>query len=222
MISDQCSVWLSKPAAEHFTACCLRYCRLDRPAGGSVALARSQARHRYQLATERKGAQRCPRLKSDVGLGQIVGRERAGFGHALEGERKALAHAVVGDRQHIGPAQAEDEQHLDGPGADAAHFGEALDDVGVGHFADGGVGGHGAVEGAGGQVAEGLDLVAGDAGGAQRLVGRVEQKLRGGIAAESTRGRGDGWWLRPCRATAGRGWTRAATRRARARDRGGA
>ncbi len=69
-------------------------------------------------------------------------------------------------------------------GADAAHFGEALDDVGVGHFANGGVRGHGAVEGAGGQVAQRLDLVAGDAGGAQGLVGRVEQKLRRGIAAK--------------------------------------
>ena len=41
-----------------------------------------------------------------------------------------------------------------------------------------------AVEGAGGQVAQSLDLVAGDAGGAQRFVGRIEQKLRRGIAAE--------------------------------------
>jgi hypothetical protein len=43
---------------------------------------------------------------------------------------------------------------------------------------------HGAVEGARGQVAQRLDLVAGDAGGAQRLVGSVEQELRRGIAAE--------------------------------------
>ncbi len=44
--------------------------------------------------------------------------------------------------------------------------------------------GHGAVEGAGGQVAQSLDLVAGDAGGAERLVRSVEQKLRRGVAAE--------------------------------------
>ena len=44
--------------------------------------------------------------------------------------------------------------------------------------------GHGAVDGAGGQIAERLDLVAGDAGRAQRLVGSVEQELRCGIAAE--------------------------------------
>ena len=36
----------------------------------------------------------------------------------------------------------------------------------------------------GGQVAQGLDLVAGDAGGAKRLVGGVEQELGCGIAAE--------------------------------------
>ena len=51
-------------------------------------------------------------------------------------------------------------------------------------FANRRVRGHGAVEGAGGQVAQRLDLVAGDAGGAQELVGRVEQELRRGIAAE--------------------------------------
>ena len=62
--------------------------------------------------------------------------------------------------------------------------GEVLDDVGVGHFADGGVGGDGAVEGAGGEVAECLDFVAGDAGGAEGLVGGVEEELRGGVAAE--------------------------------------
>ena len=59
-----------------------------------------------------------------------------------------------------------------------------FDDVGVGHLADGGVGGDGAVESAGGEVAQGLDLVAGDAGGAERLVGRVEEELGGGVAAE--------------------------------------
>ena len=62
--------------------------------------------------------------------------------------------------------------------------GEPLDDFRVGHFADGRVGGHGAVQRAGGQVAQRLDLVAGDAGGAQRLVRRIEQELRRGIAAE--------------------------------------
>jgi hypothetical protein len=44
--------------------------------------------------------------------------------------------------------------------------------------------GHGAIEGAGGQVAQRLDLVAGNAGGAERLVRRVEQELRRGIAAK--------------------------------------
>ena len=44
--------------------------------------------------------------------------------------------------------------------------------------------GHGAIERLGGEIAHCLDLVAGDAGGAQRLVGRVEQQLRRGVAAE--------------------------------------
>ena len=35
-----------------------------------------------------------------------------------------------------------------------------------------------------GQVAQGLDLVAGNAGGAEGLIGRVEQELRRGIAAK--------------------------------------
>ena len=109
-----------------------------------------------------------------VGFGQVGGFDGARFGDALKGEREAFAHAVVGYGQHIGAAQAEDEQHLHGPGADAANFGKAFDDVGVAHLADSGAGGHGAVEGARGKVAQGLDLVAGDAGGAERVVGRVE------------------------------------------------
>ena len=118
-------------------------------------LARSQARHRYQLATERKGRPALAAAEDHVGLGQVGGFNGARFGQALEGERVAFAHAVVGHGQHVGPAHAEDEQHLHGPGADAAHLGEAFDDVGVGHFADGGVRGDGAVEGAGGEVLAG-------------------------------------------------------------------
>ena len=41
----------------------------ERPVGAAF-LARSQARHRYQLATERNGAQRFPLLKSTSGLGR--------------------------------------------------------------------------------------------------------------------------------------------------------
>ena len=149
-----------------------------------MALARSQARHRYQLATERNGAQRFPLLRSTSGLGRSSAAKGAGFGQTLEGERKALADAVVGDREDVGAAHAEDEEHFDGPGADAADLGKVLDDFGVGHFADGCVSGDGAVECAGGKIAESLDLVAGDAGGAERLIGRVEEELGGGIAAE--------------------------------------
>ena len=161
----------------------LDYCRLERPVGG-VLLARSQARQRYQLATERNGRPSFSPFEKDFGLGEIGGFKGAGFGEALEGERKALADAVVGDGENVWAAHAEDEEHFDGPGADAADLGEVLDDFGVGHFFDGGVGGDGSVEDLGGEVAEGFDLVAGDAGGAEGLIGGVEEKLGGGIAAE--------------------------------------
>jgi len=58
-----------------------------------------------------------------------------------------------------------------------------LDDGGIGHFFDGGVCGDGAVEGAGSEVAEGFQLVAGKAGSAKGLVGGVKEELRGGRAA---------------------------------------
>jgi hypothetical protein len=74
-------------------------------------------------------------------------------------------------------------------GADAADGGETLDDFGVRHFADGCVGGHGAIESAGGQVAQGFDLIAGDAGGAERLVGRVEESCGAGSPPKYSRTR---------------------------------
>ena len=102
----------------------------------------------------------------------------------MEGESKSLSDAVVGHREDVRAAHAEDQEHFDGPRADAADLGESFDDVGVRHFADGCVGGNGSVKGPRSQVAEGLDLVARDAGGAQGLVGRVEEELGGRIAAE--------------------------------------
>ncbi len=46
------------------------------------------------------------------------------------------------------------------------------------------MGRNGAVKGLGGEVFERLDLVAGDAGGAEPLIGRVDEGLRRGIPAE--------------------------------------
>ena len=62
--------------------------------------------------------------------------------------------------------------------ADAADLGEVLDDGFVGHAADAGERGDGAVDGLGGEVAEGERLVGGEAGGAELLVGAVEDVLR--------------------------------------------
>jgi len=66
---------------------------------------------------------------------------------------------------------------VDGPDADAADLGEVLDDGLVGHAADAGQRGDGAVEGFGGEVAQGERLVGGEAGGAELGVGAVEDLL---------------------------------------------
>jgi len=102
----------------------------------------------------------------------------------LKSEGEPLAHAVISNGQDIGPAQSKDQQHFNGPGADAAHFSEAFDDVGIGHFEDGCVGWHCSVDGAGGKVSERFDLVARNAAGAEWFVGRVEQELGCWVAAE--------------------------------------
>ena len=102
----------------------------------------------------------------------------------MKSEGEPLAHAVISNGQDIGPAQSKDQQHFNGPGADAAHFSEAFDDVGIGHFEDGCVGWHCSVDGAGGKVSERFDLVARNAAGAEWFVGRVEQELGCWVAAE--------------------------------------
>ncbi len=126
----------------------------------------------------------------DLGWGGEVGGGEAG-GAALgwrlelaEGEGEAFADAVVAGGEDVGAAEAEHEHHVDGPDADAADLGEVVDDVGVGHAADAGERGDGAVEGFGGEVAEGEGLVVGEAGGAELLVGAVEELLRGGVVGE--------------------------------------
>jgi hypothetical protein len=62
-----------------------------------------------------------------------------------------------------------------------------FDDGFVGHAADAGEGGDGAVEGFGGEVAEGEGLVGGEAGGAELLVGAVEDLLGEGVAGDRRR-----------------------------------
>ena len=56
-----------------------------------------------------------------------------------------------------------------------------FDDGFVGHPTDVGEIGDGAVDGFGGEIAEGEHLVFGEAGGAELLVGAVEELLRGGM-----------------------------------------
>ena len=60
-----------------------------------------------------------------------------------------------------------------------------LDDGFVGHAADLGESGNGAVEGFGGEVAEGEGFVFGEAGGAELLVGAVEEVLGAGVIADA-------------------------------------
>ncbi len=124
------------------------------------------------------------------GLGRRSGGDLLCGLEAEEGEREAFADAVVVDRKHVRTAEAEDEQHLDGPAADAAHLGEVLDDGLVGHAANAGEGGHGAIDGLGGEIAQGEALVVREAGGAQLLVGAVEQMLR--IGMDETERRAEG------------------------------
>ena len=124
----------------------------------------------------------------DVGFGEIGGGDFAGGLEAEEGEGEAFADAVIVDGEDIGSAEAEEEHHLDGPCADAANLGEVGDDVFVGHAADAGEGRDGAVEGFCGEVAEGEGFVVGEAGGAELVVGAVEQVLRREVGVGAAEG----------------------------------
>ena len=92
----------------------------------------------YQLATDRNGFHRCPRLNTTSGLGRSSAAIGRVLRHPHKRQRVPLAHAVVRHRQHVRPPQAEDQQHLHRPGADAAHLGEPLHDIRVRHLHDGG------------------------------------------------------------------------------------
>jgi hypothetical protein len=107
--------------------------------------------------------------------------EGFGFGKAEKSECESFAHAVIGDGKNVGTAEAEDEQHLDGPGANAADGGETFDDFCIGHAADGGESGNGAVEGLCGEVAEGFGLACGKAASAEHVVRSLEQEFGRGV-----------------------------------------
>jgi len=113
-----------------------------------------------------------------VGFGEVHGGDFVGGFEFAEGEGEAFADSIVGDGQDVGAAEAEDEEHLNGPAADSADLREVFDDVFVGHAADTNECGDGSVDGFGGEVTEGEHLVFGEAGGAELLVGGVEDVLR--------------------------------------------
>ena len=117
----------------------------------------------------------------DVGLGEVGGGDFVGGLEAEEGEGEAFADAVVVYREDVGAAEAEDEEHLYGPLSNAPYLRKLRDDGFVGHAANAGEGGDGAVEGFGGEVAEGEGLVVREAGGAELLVGAVEEVLCGEV-----------------------------------------
>jgi hypothetical protein len=117
----------------------------------------------------------------DVGFGEVGGRDFVSWFELAEGEGKAFADAVVVDGEDVGAAETEDEEHLDGPFSDAPYLRKVRHDGFVGHAANLSEGGDGAVEGLGGEVAEGEAFVMGEAGGAELLVGAVEEVLGGEV-----------------------------------------
>ena len=119
----------------------------------------------------------------DVGFGEVHGGDLVSGFEFAEGEGEAFADAIVVDGEDVGAAEAEDEQHFYGPAAYASDLGQVFDDGFVGHAADLDESGDGAVDGFGGEVAEGEHLVFGEAGGAELLVGAVEEMLRGGMGS---------------------------------------
>ncbi len=128
----------------------------------------------------------------EVGFGEIGWGDFGGGFKTEEGEGEAFADAVVVDGEEVGAAEGEHEEHLDGPFSYAPDLRQVLDQVVVGHAAGAGEGGDGAVEGFCGKVAEGEGFVGGEAGGAELLVGAVEELLRGGVGAEEVYGVGVG------------------------------
>jgi hypothetical protein len=130
------------------------------------------------------GAPGCPLLRAAFhvgGRGEEVWCDFCAGLEPSEGEGEAFADAVVAGGEDVRASQSKDEEHFDGPLANAADLGEVVDDGFIGHAADAGQGGYGAVEGFGGEVAEGEGLVGGEAGGAELGRGDVEDLLGGGV-----------------------------------------
>ena len=119
-----------------------------------------------------------------VGFGEVGGGDFVGGFEGAEGESESLADTVVRNGKDVGPSEAEHEEHFDGPDADAADLGEVFDDLGVGHAADAGERGDGAVDGFGGEVADGEGLVVREAGLAELFVGCGDEVFGGGVRGE--------------------------------------
>ena len=115
------------------------------------------------------------------GCSEEIRGELGGRFQAKVGKGEAFADAEVGGGKDVGAAETEEEQHFDGPFADAADLGEVVDDGFVGHAANLGEGGDGAIEGFGGEVADSEGLVGGKTGGAEGLLGGVEKLFRAGM-----------------------------------------
>jgi hypothetical protein len=105
---------------------------------------------------------------------------------ALEGEGETFADAVVAGGENVGAAEAEHQHHFDCPFPYTPYLRQVRNDGFVGHATDLGERGDGAVEGFGGEVAEGECLVVGEAGGAELVVGGVEDLL--GIRVDARAG----------------------------------
>jgi len=118
------------------------------------------------------------------------GEKLFGRGHMffVVGDGPAFFDPEVVDGENVGAAEAEDEEHLDGPGADAADGGEALDEVFVGELAGVFEGGDDAVEGFLREIFEGEDFCVGETGFAERGLAEFEDFVRCGdfaVGAES-------------------------------------
>lgn len=108
------------------------------------------------------------------------GGEGLGLGEFafVEGEFVALLDAVIKSGKYVGATEAEDQEHVHSPGADAADGSEACEDFVVGEFFDFLHSGDDALDGFGGEVAEGGDFLAGETGGAKVFISGGEH-LRG-------------------------------------------
>ena len=129
------------------------------------------------------GAPEIPRGGGAVGLPAFAeGEERSGLGHGalLVGQPEAVADAEIVHGQDVRAAELENQEHLNGPASDATRFGEPHDDFLVVQLGDVAGGRDGAVQGLGGDVADGGDLGEREAARADLGVGDAGQIFRAG------------------------------------------